>query len=214
MISQLNSYFPNGSLDNFDVFDPKKLPEADDYVAMRTYGLIKIKALNQFFKISSDDTIIKEWQSLISEIVDCPNYCEMKSGQTSVMAFWALALKCEKISWGSNIKRLLHTVLSIPISSAEAERGFSTLKYLRDTHRARLTPKNLDAMMRIKVNGPDDLSLFPAAKYAKKWIDDGHFATDSKIRTKKQETTSDIITDDNEDGIDKNKKNLLKSSLF
>lgn len=127
------------------------------------------------------------------------------------MAFWSQALKCKNISWGSNIKRMLQIVLSIPISSAEAERGFSMLKYLRDAHRARLTPKNLDAMMRIKVNGPDDLSNFAAAKYAKKWIDDGHFASDSKIRAKNRETTSNIITDDD---IDTKKKYLLKSSLF
>lgn len=72
------------------------------------------------------------------------------------------------MEWGTNMKRFLHIVLSLPISSAEAERGFSTLKYIRGTHRSRSTPKNLDAIMHIKLNGPDDLDYFAAAKYAKK----------------------------------------------
>lgn len=207
LLDRLNDYFPDGSLSNFDVFDPKKLPDSNNYVSIRTYGSIKIKALNSFFKICDDEVIIEEWQTLISDIVNYPNYCEMKSEQTSVRAFWAQALKWEQISWGSNIKRLLHIVLSIPISSAEAERGFSILKYIRDSHRTRLTPQNLDAIMRIKINGPDNLDFFPAARYAKKWIDDGHLSTDNIMRAKCPESQND-------DEIDKKKQYLLKSNLF
>lgn len=213
LLSQMNVYFPDGSLSNFDVFDPKKFPEADNYVAMRTYGLNKIKELNIFFKINNDETIIvKEWQTLINEIVNHPNYCEMKSDKTSAMAFWAQALKWDQISWGLNIKRLLQIVLSIPISSAEAERGFSTLKYIRDTHRARLTPKNLDAMMRIKINGPDELHHFAAAKYAKSWINSGHYATDDKRGAQLEENIPYTVA--NDDDIEMKKKYLLKSTLF
>lgn len=209
LIAQLNIYFPDGGLNNFDVFDPHKMPDSDNYVALRTYGLTKIKDLNKYFKIVGDETIVKEGQSLLSEIVDCPNYCEMRSSQTSPMAFWAQVLKCKQISWGQNIKRLLHIVLSIPISSAEAERGFSSLKYIRDTHRSRLMPKNLDAILRIKINGPDDLHHFAAEKYAKKWIDDGHLATDNKLGAKS--ISYNVASDDE---LDMKKKILINSTLF
>lgn len=39
LLLQLNAYFPDGHLDNFDVFDPKNMPEQDNYVAIRTYGI-------------------------------------------------------------------------------------------------------------------------------------------------------------------------------
>lgn len=207
---QLNQYFPDGDLSNFDVFDPKKFPEPENYVAIRTYGVLKIKALNKFFKISNDEVIINEWYSLINDIVNCPHYCEMKTSHTSVMSFWAQALQCKEISWGPSIKRLLHIVLSLPVSSAEAERGFSTLKYIRDTHRNRLTPKNLDAMMRIKLNGPDELNHFAAEKYAKKWIDKGHLATDNKIGIRN--VVSYNVA--NDEDIELKKKYLLKSTIF
>lgn len=69
--------------------------------------------------------------------------------------------------------------------------------------------------MRIKVNGPDDISNFAAAKYAKKWVDDGHLLTDSKIGTKSSDIDSNIITkDDDDDDMNTNKKHLLKSTIF
>lgn len=209
--NQLNAYFPDGSLSKFDVLDHRKLPDSDNYVAIRTYGVLKIKELNQFFKISTDDIIFKEWQSLINGVVNCPNYCELKSRLTSTLAFWSEILKCDcDLSWGSNIKRLLHIVLSVPVSSAEAERGFSILKYIRDMHRTRLTPKNLDALLRIKINGPDDFNHFVAEKYAKQWIEDGHMATDNKMGSRRDSSFN--IGDD--DDIDTKKKYLLRSALF
>ena len=117
------------------------------------------------------------------------------------MAFWSQLLKWPEVNWGNSIKRLLQTVLSIPISSAEAERGFSTLEYIRDTHRSRLTPRNLAAMMRININGPDELDYFEAAKYARKWIDGGNLATDSRSGIRKEDSIShnvgNILDDEN-----------------
>lgn len=198
LLSQFNSYFPDGHLDSFSVFDPKNIPDPNNYVGIRTYGLSKIKELNQYFKVCENEKILKEWQSVLANILAHPNFCVIKSSLTTASAFWSQTLKWAE--WEPCIKRLLHIVLSLPISSAEAERGFSTLKYIRDDHRNRLTPKNMDAIMRLKINGPDDLANFPAEKYAKKWIDGGHLPTDKniQIRTKKN--------------IDKS--SLLKSTLF
>lgn len=133
LLKQLDAYFPDGHLNNFMIFDPKKMPESDGYVALRMYGLIEIKELNKYFQICNEDKILNEWQSLLESIVSCPNYCTIKSSQTSVSAFWGRLLKWSDISWGSCTKRLVHTVFSIPVSSAEAERGFSILKYVRDS---------------------------------------------------------------------------------
>lgn len=98
-------------------------------------------------------------------------------------------LKWPEIVWDAEIKRLVQTVLSIPIGSAEADRGFSTLKYLQDSRRKRLAHQTLNAMMRIKFNGPDILILdyFTVAKYADRWIKSGKYATDNPANKKKED---------------------------
>lgn len=71
------------------------------------------------------------------------------------------------------------------------------------------TPKNLDAAMRIKINGPDELDYFSAARYAKSWIDDGHLSTDNKIAARRPESHNI-----NDEETETKKNNLLKSILF
>lgn len=78
------------------------------------------------------------------------------------------------------------------------ERGLSTLKYIRDTCRARLTPKNLDAILRIKINGPDEL--------------DCKIATDNKMGARRPDSISYNVVDDED--IETRKKYLLKGVLF
>lgn len=213
LLAEFSKYFPDGNLRHFDILNPNRMPGADDYAAARSYGIIEIKSLNDFFKITEDEEkILDEWQKLLYSIVSSPNYCEIKNSKTSVFAFWSRLLKWPEIVWGSKIQRLLYCVLSIPISSAEAERGFSTLKYLRDDHRSRLTNKTLDAMMRIKLNGPDELDYFAAAKYARKWINSGHLATDNRAGAKAEEKISHSLLEE-ENEITK-KKYLLKSTIF
>lgn len=210
LLAEFKKYFPDGNLNYFNVFDPKEMPNVDDYVGVRTYGILEIKELNHFFKISEDDIILDNWHALLNSIVSNPNYCQIKNGRTSVFAFWSQILKWSDIEWHDDVKRLLFCVLSLPISSAEAERGFSTLKYIRDTHRNRLTPESLDATLRIKLNGPDELEYFAAAKYALKWIKTGHFATDSRVQVRKGDTIS-LLEENNRE---LRKKYLLKSTIF
>lgn len=168
LLNQFNDYFPDGDLDIFNVLDPMSMPLPNDEASTRTYGITKIADINDYFKITNKDDIILQWQNLLLSIVISDNYCHIRTEKTSISAFWSQLLKWPEIIWDTEIKRLVQTVLSIPISSAEAERGFSTMKYLRDSRRNRLVPKTLDAMMRIKLNGPDELDYFPAARYADK----------------------------------------------
>lgn len=212
LLSEFEKYFPDGDLKNYDALDPMNMPKPDDYVSARTYGIIKIKELNNYFQIGDESTVLNEWQKLLESVVTSPNYCQIKNSRTSAFAFWSQLLKWPEIDWSSNIKRLIYTVLAIPISSAEAERGFSSLKYIRDTHRSRLTPTNLDAIMRIKLNGPDELDYFAAAKYARKWINGGNYPTDSKAGMRKEESISHSLLE--EENIEMQKKYLLKSTIF
>lgn len=99
LLNQFEKYFPDGHLDSFDVFDHKKLPDPNNYVAIRTYGVLKIKDLNMYFKVCEEETIINEWQSVLAEILSNPNFCIMQSSRTSASAFWSQALKWTEITW-------------------------------------------------------------------------------------------------------------------
>lgn len=211
ILAEFNSYFPDGDLKSFDVFDPSNMPNANDHATSRTYGIAKIKQLNDFFKIGNQDALINQWQTFLESMITSSNYCQIKNTRTSTFAFWSQLLKWPEITWGTDIKRLLFTVLSIPISSAEAERGFSALKYIRDSHRSRLSPSSLDAIMRIKLNGPDELDHFTAAKYARKWVQN-HYPTDYIIGAKDESHISHSLLEPK--NVELKKKYLLKSTIF
>lgn len=211
LLEEFNGYFPDGDLEIFDIFDPQNMPNPNDYASACTYGITKIKEINNFFKIGCENLLIDQWQTLLNSIITSSNYCQIKNSRTTSIAFWSQLLKWSDIIWGTEIKRLLHTVLVIPISRAEAERGFSSLKYIRDAHRSRLSPASLDAIMRIKMNGPDELELFQAAKYARNWIKK-HIATDSKVGAKSKDTISHNLLETED--VEAKKKYLLKSSIF
>jgi len=86
------------------------------------------------------------------------------------------------------------------------------MKYLRDSRRSRLVPQHFDAMMRIKLNGPDELDYFPAARYADKWIKSGKYATDNPANKKSEDQISHSLLE--EENIEMKKRYLLRSSLF
>lgn len=96
--AEFNHYFPDGNLNSFYVFYPVRMPQLDDYVGVRTYGILKIKHLNLFFRIANDEQVIDEWQALLLSIVSSPKYCQIKNSYTRVMAFWSQFLKWPEIT--------------------------------------------------------------------------------------------------------------------
>lgn len=213
ILNEFERYFPDGDLSKFDVLDPDNMPLPNDESGTRTYGIVKISEINDHFKISdNDDILIQEWQGLLQSIVTSENYCQIRTEKTSISAFWSQLLKWPEIIWGERIKRLVKTILAIPISSAEAERGFSTLKYLRDSRRSRLIASTMDTMLRIKLNGPDELDHFPAPRYADAWIKSGKYATDYQGNKRAEATISHSLLE--EENVEAKRKYLLKSTLF
>ncbi len=54
-----------------------------------------------------------------------------------------------------NLCKLAQICLILPLSTADCERAFSTMKRVKTTLRNRLCTKTLDSLMRIRVEGPD-----------------------------------------------------------
>jgi hypothetical protein len=88
-------------------------------------------------------------------------------------------LKISNINWGSDIKRIIESVISIPIGSSSCERGFSNMNYIKNKRRSNLVLKNLENLVRVKINGPKSLPEFDAPYYALEWSK-SHFRTDDE----------------------------------
>ena len=80
------------------------------------------------------------------------------------------------------------------------------MKRIRSDRRSNLHLEALDALMRINLNGPNDLERFPAIKYAKLWVKAGHMKTDDPARVKRKKVD---FLDDNE-----LEDSFLESNLF
>jgi len=94
----------------------------------------------------------------------------------------------------------------LTVGSSDVERSFSFLNILKTSRRSRLAPKILDNLIRIKMNGPLEISKFDSMKYAEVWIKSGHFPVDDKIRRYEKDSRVD---GDNPDFV-----YLDRSSLF
>lgn len=177
LVKELNSYFPNGNTKDFEVFSPVNMPKPGDTAKIHTYGITEVARLTEYFGLCSRDIMLDEWSLLLQSIINSPNYCNIKTGETTASSFWSELGTWKEIAWKGNVRKLIWTVLSIPISSAEAERGFSTLNNIRNPRRSSLSPAHMNDIMRIKLNGPDEIEKFIAVKYARKWVDN-HMRTD------------------------------------
>lgn len=208
LIGELESYFPDGNLEDFDVLSPAKMPKMNDESAARLYGIQKIGNLAKFFNIDEKKGV-EEWQVLLMSIVKSNNYCTIKRDEAEAVDFWSNLLSWNEIAWGDNIRKLVETVLVIPISSAEAERGFSVMNHVRNDRRKRLSGEHLEDIMRIKLNGPDDISRFGAAKYADWWVRAGKMKTDDPLGRGNEWKSQKVEVNE-----ESKKYSLLRSAIF
>ena len=101
------------------------------------------------------DMLVIGWKQVIRAVLS-DNYIKCSIEKWSDNVLWSNILSSRTlINWDENIatksvKKLIEIVLTLPTSSAEAERGFSIMGQVRTKVRARLTPENLEAIMNIR----------------------------------------------------------------
>lgn len=85
---------------------------------------------------------------------------------------------------GNSIEYLASAVATIPISSAECERGFRAMNGIMTKYRASMSTATLASLLFIYCAGPP-LTLYDPTNHVKKWIRLGrHSATDANARSK------------------------------
>ena len=93
------------------------------------------------------------------------------------------------------LMELLVAVNSIPIASAECERGFSQMNLICTANRASLLTSTISSLLFLNLVGPP-LAKFNPIPYVRSWVAKGHrTATDtrSKARKKEEEENPDML---------------------
>lgn len=210
IIKMIKKYFPQEHVTSFAIFNPQNLPL--DIGQTSTYGNAEVAWLCDYFKLGNCVEVLREFHKLLNDMIDDNEaYCQMQKRQTKTGNFWSEMLNCDRLAWTENVKNLVQTVLVITTGSSEAERGFSIMNHAKYDRRSRLTGSNLEHIMRIRINGPNDMSSFSAAKYAKRWISEKHYRTDDFNRVIKMGSK---LTEDKEEGEEFENELISSSTLF
>ena len=147
-----------------------------------------------------DDKVIKkEFSNLLQSMMthNKEKYCALKD-QGDVLSFWSYFLRSPMVTWHNDLRKLLHIALSIPISSADVERGFSVMNHFKINRRKSLTAKHIEDIIRIRINGPS-IKNFSAQMYTLHWLNANHVDSANTKSSRKSDAN-----DNNDD----------KSSLF
>jgi len=203
---EIISYFPQDELLHFNVFDPKKWPQSKD--ALKLFGQESVTHLATRFAIPVH-RIAEQWKIVLLSISDKNDFCRYQKSEP--IPFWSHYLQADSsVQWQRDVKQLIMIILVLPIGSADAERGFSIMNHIRTNRRASIKPATLDAIMRIRINGPDNLEQFDAQKYSKLWVASNHLRSDITLQQRTVKRKSDNLV--NEDNDETDYKNYMKKS--
>ena len=123
---------------------------------------------------------LQDWDKFLEKLLERADFQQRKNNANYV-EFWNKYLNDPNLPQSNAVKYIIKCSMVIPVTSAEAERSFSIMQHIKYNRRARLTTSNLDAMIRIRMNGPKP-EYFRALHYAKLWYKDGNMLSDSKER--------------------------------
>ena len=157
LLSSLSDRFPeNDVFYAFRIFDHRELP--NDLQDHALYGNSALELLINKLNVVSDSQrklkVINDYQTLINRLV----MEEFNHGKNADEF-------CTKISryviyrqMFPELYRLCCIALSIPLSTAWPERGFSTLCRVKSKQRNRMLDTTLNALINVSINAPKQLS--------------------------------------------------------
>ena len=150
IINHLQTRFPYIPLfESFSIFDPSLMKQKE---LSELTGMLKI--LNDHY---SPHTVVEaesteaEYKCFMSSVLSTPNLNSLETQQ----------LMCNLASNGQlrdmfpNLSKLAAIGIIIPMSTADCERGFSTLGRVKNDLRNRLSCKILNPLLHISIEGPE-----------------------------------------------------------
>lgn len=167
--SELDNAYYNDLLRNLAILDPKTWPKNDnDEVVDIRYGEESIRSLCDAFQLNDEVDIIRGFR-----------HFKMTDGNEIP----------------EDLKPLFKAVATIPISTSECERNFSSMNEIMTPLRCSLSIATVAALLFINSVGPP-LIQFRPEEYVRTWLLKGHHLADdtnSRKREVKNDTTYEFI---------------------
>ena len=126
--------------------------------------------------------------------------------------FWSSLLQSGEFRVGPSMKRLIEICLVLTTSSADAERLFSVLTFVKNKYRNQMTTKTTENALRIKINGPElpkaDIFAYAQAWTFKHWYTDYIVSMNGQKKEKNKGFNNEDLEEMMEDGINYSQSRL------
>ena len=174
----------------FEIFAPlgwkKKMP---------TNQAMDVQKLGKILGIENYQELSVEWPKFRNGVINTTLFCaNLNNIKKNPEEFWASLLNSNIIRVPDVIQKLIQHILVIPTGSSDAERCFSIMNGVRGEKRQNLLPKNVEHLVRIKMNGPP-MEQVNILHYAKIWVEQHKF-TDGipQVKNRKRLHTNQFST--------------------
>ena len=208
IIELLQDYFPDLKINDFDILDQRSWNT--DVPLVKVTVDAKITSVMKELKTVPPrgvgvKTIAKEFLNLAKKIQESQDWCQINKSTPSM--FWSNILRNDNYDMSATLRKIIRSAMSIPAGSAAAERIFAKMNYIKDAHRATLKTENINHILRIRHNGPeqDGIRLEP---YADTYVNSGNERCDPLYPPREKR----IKLEENDDEIEES--DTLYSSIF
>jgi len=167
LISSFDDRFPEEEiLCSFMIFDPLRCPSETQ--TRKEYGNKELDTLIHKFGpiVGSSYKTKVDFQSFKERL----SSTEFASCSSAGQVCRILAKESFYKEMYPEISSLASIALTIPMSTAWPERGFSTLKRVKSTSRNRLLDSTLSALLSVSINGMTQLTDIQANEIAARWL--------------------------------------------
>lgn len=178
ILDYLQQRFPLGDhIANYGLLALSNVPQS--VVGRIAYGNEEVLWLVELFHLDQEMTQMELTGLRASISTRIPNYRDMETNMATTLVLKDELLR-KKIP---ELSKLLQIALSLPVSTAICERGFSTQNVIKTLQRNRLNNGSLYVLLRIVANGPppDEIDHRMSAKA---WLASSHYKTEGSSNRK------------------------------
>ena len=134
LVRGLEEDFDYNDVSIFSQFDPNSFPDNPEFIDR--FGVEENLSIMRILNIREQDTPVF-YVDFIRGLLSLNDFTSLKC-QTS-QTFWAELLRRKNAILNKNIRRMIRFALSIPLSNAICERGFSIMGSIKDYDQNRLS---------------------------------------------------------------------------
>ncbi len=216
LIDKLKYYFDDDSLEEFEIMNPQLIKVNTMSIDFPDRSNEKHTQLARKFKINTHD-IGNQLHDLYENVATKVSYELFKSWTTKPPeVFYANVLQAidETIEITTELKYYIACTLTVPVGSADAERGFSILFHTLDKRRMLLTPETIDGILKIRINGPPTKEFY-CKMYKDHWLANNHIESDNTARLPRgpaKKADDDELAEESDDPVAQNNQNTYFSN--